>query len=1067
VSTDRAVRVERLGLAVTSVVVSFGLVLTFAGQASEFASLRTALESGRIVDLHALKHRHQLAPLLTMFPDPARRIAVSESVYDRLNGPRPGPSLTHVGALSAFRNGADVKLFTVSDITALKPAVVVRTPDAYLWQILAAGVSFIAVFWLTHVVRWRLGVTGDPLLLPIVQLLTGIGVMAMIALRDPLRDTLAAVTVVGGVAAGCLAWCALSVVDFESPRLRRQVLVPLCAAVTLAAALLLFGSGPTGSGATVNLFGIQPVEVIRPLFILSLAAYFARRWQFLREFSEDVGSSRTLRRYLRLPRMKDVRPLAISIGTLLLFFFLQKDLGPALVLSCVFLGLYGMARARGALVICGFLGLVAGLVAGYALGVPATIARRVAIWADPWDNALQGGDQISHAVWALASGGFEGLGLGIGDPQFIPAGHTDLVVAAIGEEIGFVGLAAIAALFALLVWRLLRIALRAPGDYTAFLTMGLTLALAVQALVIVGGLMGLLPLAGVVTPFLSYGRSSMLSNLAGLGVCAAVSCRRGVVRDSFVTPVQVLGWTLAAATVLLLGRMAHVQVVAADMFATRANLTQQADGGYRYQYNPRLIAAARAIERGTIYDRRGLPLATSRHQELLPFAARYRRLGLDVASACSDERTRCYPLGGLAFHVLGESVNQTNWAARNTSFVEEDFDATLKGFDDRPHATDVRNPRTGRVSTVIQRDYAELLPLVRHRRDPAHPDVQRLLSRDRDVHLTLDAGLQVMAARALRRRVESAASGGGAAVVLDSNSGELLASASYPWPDFARGASNETDLAPIASQRLLDRARYALYPPGSTFKLVTAVAALRADASERQSMFQCVRLPDGRVGGHVRGVSRPIRDDSLDHMPHGHVDVHKALVMSCNPYFAQLAQRLGPRALEETASAAQIAVAPRPVLDNLPRTLPHAGYGQGDVVASPLRMASVVAALASNGELRDVRVTTRPVTDTLPAVRWISTAGAATLRGYMREVVTAGTGRMLAGHSVAIAGKTGTAQVDNAKSHSWFVGFAPYARPSHRIAFAVVVENAGYGGRVAAPLAGDIVSAAQAVGLLQ
>ena len=228
-----------------------------------------------------------------------------------------------------------------------------------------------------------------------------------------------------------------------------------------------------------------------------------------------------------------------------------------------------------------------------------------------------------------------------------------------------------------------------------------------------------------------------------------------------------------------------------------------------------------------------------------------------------------------------------------------------------------------------------------------------------------------------------------------------------------------------------------------------------------------MRLPDGRVGGRVRGVSRPIRDDSLDHVPHGKVDLHKALVMSCNPYFAQLAQRIGPKALEETASTAQIAVAARPVLDNLPRTLPHAGYGQGDVVASPLRMAGVVAALASNGELRDVRVTTKPLADSLPSVRWISAEGAAKLRGYMREVVTVGTGRTLAGHSVAIAGKTGTAQVDDARSHAWFVGFAPYARVRRQIAFAVVVENAGYGGRVAAPLAGDIVSAAQALGLLR
>lgn len=1080
---DRPVRVERLGLSVTSAVVVFGLLLSHAQQASEIADARQALSSGQLVNLHAMKSRTDLTPWLTTFPEPAERNAVSALVYDRLTG-QGGMSLTHVGALATLtmpavqvqadrrftvlnerlrsRGGTEVALFMVSDIATLKPDVVVRTPDDYRLRILVAIAALIAVFWAAHAARALLGVTGDPLLLPIAQLLTGVGVMAMMALRDPLRDTMAAVTVVGGIAAGCVLWVACSLIDFERPRLSRAVTLPVCLALALATALVLFGDGPTGSGAKVNLWSVQPVEAIRLLFVFSMAAYFARRWQFLREFSEDVGVSRTIGRYVRLPRVQDVRPLAISIGTLLVFFFLQKDLGPALVLSCIFLGLYGVARAAGGLVIGGLLVVIAGLAIGYALGVPATITRRVAIWADPWDNTLPGGDQISHALWALASGGLQGLGLGVGDPQFVPAGHTDLVAAAIGEEMGLVGLAAIVALFALLVWRLLRIAIRAPGDYTAFLTIGLTLGLAVQALVIVGGVLGLLPLAGVVTPFLSYGRSSMLANLAALGVCAAISCRRGPIRESFAAPVRALGWTLVVASACLVVRLGHVQVVSADAMATRPNLTQQADGGYRYQYNPRLLAAARTIERGTIFDRSGLPLATSRPAELVPFADRYRHLGL--SSTCRDDRRRCYPLGGLAFHVLGESDRQTNWAARNTSFVEEDFDTTLKGFDDRPEAVEVRHPRTGRISTVIKRDYTELLPLVRHRRNPAHPDVQRVLNRDRDVHLTLDAGLQVMTARALRRHAESAGSGGGAAVALDAQSGGLLASASYPWPEDSRTIEDLSSAAPTAPE-LLDRARYGLYPPGSTFKLVTAAAALRADREERHSTFQCVRLPDGRVGGHVRGASRVIRDDALSHVPHGKVDLHRALVMSCNPYFAQLAQRIGAAALAETASAAQIAVAARPVRENLPRSLPHAGYGQGDVVASPLRMAGVVAAIASNGAWRDVRVATAPAGGPLPSVDWLSPQAAATLRGYMREAVTTGTGRALAGHATSIAGKTGTAQVDRVRSHAWFVGFAPYERTRRQIAFAVIVENAGYGGRIAAPLAGEIVSAAQALGI--
>jgi peptidoglycan glycosyltransferase len=220
------------------------------------------------------------------------------------------------------------------------------------------------------------------------------------------------------------------------------------------------------------------------------------------------------------------------------------------------------------------------------------------------------------------------------------------------------------------------------------------------------------------------------------------------------------------------------------------------------------------------------------------------------------------------------------------------------------------------------------------------------------------------------------------------------------------------------------------------------------------------------VGGRVPGAGPAIHDDPRDTTPHGTIDMDRALVVSCNVYFANLAQRLGAPALAEAAAAAQISAAPAPVADNLRRTLAHAGYGQGDVLASPLRMARATAALAVDGVLRDVRVTADPAARA-SNVRWVSAEGAAQLRRDMRAVVTAGSGRVLAGHRVAIAGKTGTAEVDERRSHSWFVGFAPYSDDGARIAFAVIVENAGYGARVAAPLAGDIVNAAAARGLLR
>ena len=1018
---ERTARFERLGLVVTSMVLVLGLWLTYAEQAATFRSFDADLRSGAIVDLNA-----------------ARDAATSP--------------ITHVGAL------ASIKKLSRADIAEMKPRFVVRTPGEFRRQIAVAVAMFMLAFWATHVVRWYFGAVGDPLLLPVVQLLTGLGMMAMLALRDPLRDMVAMATVAGGIAIGCVLWTGLAFVDFENPRLRRAVLAPLTAAILLALALIVFGSGPTGSNARVNLLGIQPVEVVRLLVVFSLAAYFARRWQFLRELSAAHSGSRQIRRWVRLPRWKDLRPLVVSITALLALFFLQRDLGPALVLSCVFLGLYGISRARVGLVLAGFAMLAAGFAAGYVLGMPSTVTRRVAIALDPWENALVGGDQLAHAWWALASGGAWGLGPGVGEAYFIPAGHTDLVMAALGEELGYIGFASIIALFAVLVWRLLRIAIRAPGDYTAFLTIGLTLALAVQGLVIVAGMLGLLPLAGVVTPFLSYGRSSMLCNFVALGVCAAIARRRGDTRDALRAPTRALGWSLAAAAVLIAVRAADVQVVRADTFATRANLTQQADGGYRYQYNPRLISAARSIVRGTIYDRNGLPIATSTPGEIDKFASQYKQLGLDLPTACRDAVERCYPLGGFAFHLLGDATRQTNWAARNTSYVEQDFDERLKGFDDRAKSVEITNRGSGTRQSVIRRDYSELLPLVRHKGRPAHADVRRILERDRSLRLTIDAGLQARTARALRDQAGRDLPGRGAAVVIDPATGGLLAAASYPWPDLD-GES------PIDADSLLDRARYGLYPPGSTFKLVTAVAALRLESAVKDARYQCVRLDDGRVGGRVRGASRPVRDDPLDHTPHGTLGLQRALVVSCNAYFSNLATLIGPKVLGEVASEAQIAAARPPLVEKLQRTLPYAGYGQGDVLASPLRMAGVAGALANGGILREVRVTSdRPAR--VAATQWVSAEGAAQLRTAMRQAVTSGTGRILASHPIAIAGKTGTAEVDGQRSHSWFVGFAPFSG-KRRVAFAVIVEHAGYGARVAAPVAGDIVTAAHAFGLTQ
>ncbi len=147
-------------------------------------------------------------------------------------------------------------------------------------------------------------------------------------------------------------------------------------------------------------------------------------------------------------------------------------MGPALVFACLFLVLYGIARGSAVVPAVGLVLLALGFFAGYLLGVPHTVGDRVAMWLSPWDNLAHGGDQLAHSLWAFATGGLTGMGIGHGDAQMVPAAHTDLILAALGEEWGFLGVAAVFALYALLVYRSLRIALRARTDYEFFLAAG-------------------------------------------------------------------------------------------------------------------------------------------------------------------------------------------------------------------------------------------------------------------------------------------------------------------------------------------------------------------------------------------------------------------------------------------------------------------------------------------------------------------------------------------------------------------------------------------------------------------
>jgi cell division protein FtsI/penicillin-binding protein 2 len=370
--------------------------------------------------------------------------------------------------------------------------------------------------------------------------------------------------------------------------------------------------------------------------------------------------------------------------------------------------------------------------------------------------------------------------------------------------------------------------------------------------------------------------------------------------------------------------------------------------------------------------------------------------------------------------------------------------------------------RDGHEALAIRRDYAPIVPLVRHRYTPDHADVTAILGRTRDVRLTIDARLQLAVASILAKAAQSGG-GRGAVVVLDPQTGAVLASVSYPWPGMA-AAERATNGGDSIADAFLDRARYGLYPPGSTFKMLTAAAALRDNPAFSQQAYTCQRLPSNRIGVRIPGYGPPVHDDVRDTHAHGRIAMHDAMVRSCNAYFAQLAVAIGPESLARTAATAGIALNTSRTADRVRANLPHAGYGQGEVVVTPLRLARVAAAIASDGTIREASV----VSGTDPiATPFLTTGAARTLASYLRDAVVDGTGRLLARHPARVAGKTGTAEIDEAVSHAWFAGFAPHGPASKRIAFAVVLEHAGYGGGAAAAVAGQVASAAATLGYVK
>ena len=422
------------------------------------------------------------------------------------------------------------------------------------------------------------------------------------------------------------------------------------------------------------------------------------------------------------------------------------------------------------------------------------------------------------------------------------------------------------------------------------------------------------------------------------------------------------------------------------------------------QYNPR--HAAIAVGRGSILASDGTPLAISHGGK------------------------RTYPQGALVAQAVGYAS-----ARYGTSGLEDAYDRVLTAH------TDAVDPLS---------QLAQILA------------AKRGAPRGADVVTTLDLTVQNALVAGLSRHARAAG------IVLDPRTGAVLALASVPSYDPNKLDRLWPSLVKDPASPLLDRSTGGLYPPGSTFKIVTAADALDAGVITPQSTFS-------DYGGFTVG-NFTVHNDEEEVT--GTQDLAGAFALSSNVDFAQIALRIGVdrwfdyaakwglgRSVEFDLPVSRDRVPAKK--DTYAGILAQLGFGQASLLVTPMRMALIDATIAHDGSTprpylvrriagSDTGIATRPETLAQP----ISADTAHAVRDLMVGVVKRGTGTAARLPDVTVAGKTGTATNPHGRSHAWFVAFAPAEAP--RVAVAVVVENVGYGGTYAAPIAREVLRVALA-----
>ncbi|MCJ8211038.1 FtsW/RodA/SpoVE family cell cycle protein [Mucilaginibacter sp. RS28] len=1043
----------------------------------------------------------------------------------------------------AFRQSPHtVRLLSTRDFNILKKekSLIIRTPQQFnrWYWIVVAG--FFAAFLIVHVILSIRFPEADLILLPVLMILTGLSFLTLLSIQDPLRDRFLARDTLYYFGAGMFGIVLLQFFNirrltpdsglyrlfvFKNVNSAAKGWPWIVIAMGLLALLVKFGTGPEGSGVKVNLFGFQPSEFVKYLAVLFLAGFLAANERFISEYP-------TFKKRLTFFGFA----LAAIVTTLLLFLVLG-DLGPAMVVCFTFIILFSFSRGdflfmAGSVVL--YVLLIWGLknvwlstlitaviltllmlfkrkqlsesaimtlvimaafltidqVPGldkYFSGPVQRLKERKAIWQDPWNNEVYGGDQVANGLWAMSSGGITGQGAGESFAKTIPEAHTDMILPSIGEEFGWTGIVCVFILFLILLHRAIIIGRQSGTPFLFYLCGGIGICTFVQFLLIAGGSTGALPLSGVVLPFESYGGSSLIANLVAVGFLLSASRVKGTpVQMAYITQQQdrnlVPALMAACVGLLLLTVSVSRYLFNNKKWVVQPALVADRSGARMFSYNPRIAILMNRLQAGSLYDRNGLILATSNPQLIRKQIRQLESAGVtdyNLDSATHKRLDRYYPFEEQAFFWTGDANTGVFNGSTNGYFAEYEHAAELRGFKTPVTSYNVTAtrfqedrflPRNVREMTVAKTDYSAIAPLLLAGINSKEVDAFK--KRNRDVQLTVDAGLQTNIQQMIAAD-DSLKNNRVSVVVMEAETGDVLASAVYPLPPVKNWEQLTMSQSEQNAQNYwmttADLGFTYATPPGSTAKVLTAMAAFnKMGIAAKDRTFE------------VEARER-IRTKGLEPDETGTITMERAIAKSNNVYFIKLAneehlqedmatlymktgmflhgvggyfyaKRNNNEKQEEKWRElwrkTEFNTKPRYDPNNIRRTrakgISGMAWGQGELIATPAAVARLASGVANNGTLMENRYVLK-VSDSTTATRKSSDLAAnpqyaQLLRSYMIEQSAPKVPIL----GISVAGKTGTPEriwKGEQINDGWYVFFAPKANGKGNIVTCIRVEK--------------------------